>query len=61
MRDESAAKVRKAAEKVLLNALKQKALRDGVQGVGRRWRKRDALFEEFAFAGETARRDEGRR
>ena len=34
MRDESAAKVRKAAEKVLLNALKQKALRDGVQGWG---------------------------
>ena len=54
MRDESAAKVRKAAEKVLLNALKQKALRDGVQGGGETVAKEDdALFEEFAFAGET--------
>ena len=54
MREESAAKVRKAAEKVLLNALKQKALRDGIQGGEETVaaKEADALFEEFAFAGE---------
>lgn len=53
MREESAAKVRKAAEKVLLNALKQQALRDGIQGGEETVAKEaDALFEEFAFAGE---------
>ena len=62
MRDESAAKVRKAAEKVLLNALKQKALRDGVQGVGRRWRKRTTRCSRNSpLRARRAHEDEGRR